>query len=107
MIDHEMPTGLEPDFATEGTRHLLFHSQMIEKTFIFVVQMNARRLLRRESLHEVPNRLVLLPRVDPEPINFLPKEITHDAETQTQVGVEQCRRPLLFTFRQDVLPEHV
>ena len=41
MIDDEMPTGLEPDFATESPRHLLLHPQMIEETFIFIVQMNA------------------------------------------------------------------
>ena len=107
MVDHEMPAGLEPDLAAKGPRHLLLDAQMIEEAFVLIVEMDAGRLLRRKPLHEIPDRLILLARVDPEPIDFLPEEIAHDAETQTQVGMEQGRRPLLLALCQDVLPEHM
>jgi len=104
MVDDQISSGLEPHLAAHRTGDFLLHAQVIEQAFFFVVEMNARRLLRRKPLDEPLDRVVLLAGINQEAVHPTTEEIAHDAKTQTQVAVQEARGRLLVTLRQYVLP---
>src|SRR5208283_2767240 len=104
-FDHDISTGLEPDFLAQSPLDFHFDPIRVENRLIAFIQFHLILQRWHEGLGKIQNFSVLGLRVDYEPVDFLGEKVANRTKGYIQLLIDQRRCRSVFGPALDRLPK--